>query len=200
MQRLALVAVALACGAVPAMAQDSETPAAPETAAEWMTWMPDPASLTMPALAYEETQENIDNYEKYYYFHREDTDFDTALADLRECDGHSRGLFRGNYSPDPTAAMVQYGVVGGAVGGLIAGAIANAIFGPAELRRKRRINMRRCMFFKGYSRFGLDEDLWNEFNFEEGASEVAERDRQEMLAVQALVASGPRPTTEELGL
>lgn len=200
MQRL-ILAVALACGSVPAMAQDAEdTQTAPQTPADWMVWVPDPASLTMPVLTYEETQENIDNYEKYYYFHREDTDFATALADLRECDGHARGLFRGNYTPDPTAAMVQYGVAAGAVGGLIAGVIADAIFGPAELRRKRRINMRRCMFFMGYSRFGIDEDLWEEFNFEEGASEVAEGDRQQMLAVQALVASGPRPSGEELGL
>ena len=182
---------------IPVMAQET---AQPETAGEWMTWMPDPAGLERPTLTFVEDQEDIDNYEKYYYFHRTDTDFVTAIGDLRECDGHARGLFRGNFYADPTAAMVQYGVAAGAAGGLIAGLMADAIFGPAQLRLKRRVNMRRCMFFKGYQRFGIDEDLWEAFNFEEGSSSVDEADRQRMLAQQALVASGPRPATKELGL
>ncbi len=152
----------------------------------------------MPELAFEETSSNRSNYDKYYYFHRVDTDFETALADIRECDAHARGLFRGNYYPD-AATTAMYGV-GGVIGGAIGGAIADAVFGSAEIRRRRRINMRRCMFYLGYDRFGLDELLWEAFNFEEGNSDVAEPDRQRMLALQALVASGPRPSTEELGL
>ncbi len=192
-----LLAAALACGSVPALAQEAD---APQTDAEWMAWVPSADSVSMPELAYEETQENIDNYEKYYYFHRPETDFETAFADIRECDAHARGLFRGNQNVDMGPAMIQYGMLGGAVGGLLGAAIGDAIYGSAEIRRKRRINMRRCMFFKGYARYGLDEDLWEEFNFEEGNSSVPEEDRQRMLAQQALVASGPQPTAQELGL
>ncbi len=60
--------------------------------------------------------------------------------------------------------------------------------------------MRRCMNYKGYDRFGLDKQLWEDFNFEEGNRQVAEADRQQMLARQALVASAARPLTAALGL
>lgn len=170
------------------------------TDVDWMAWVPVQDTVERPELAFEERQSDIDNYEKYYYFHRQDTEFETALADIRECDAHARGLFRGNSSVDMGPAMIQYGVLGGAVGGILGAAIGDAIYGSAEIRRKRRINMRRCMFFKGYDRYGLDKDLWEEFNFEEGNSSVLEEDRQRMLAQQALVASGPQPTAQELGL
>jgi hypothetical protein len=157
----------------------------------------------MPELAFVEDQNDRDNYEKYYYFNRPETDFPTALADLRECDAHARGLYRGNFFPNAgqtNAAAMQYGALAGAAGGLIAGIMMDAIMGPAQLRGKRRINMRRCMGFKGYARYGLDKDLWEAFNFEEGVGEVPEAERQLMLAGQARVASGPRPSTQELGL
>jgi hypothetical protein len=192
-----LLAAALACGSAPAFGQDGDD-VMPD--AYWMAWVPSEDSIEMPELAFEERQSDIDNYEKYYYFHRTETDFETALADIRECDAHARGLFRGNSSVDMGPAMIQYGVLGGAVGGILGAAIGDAIYGSAEIRRKRRINMRRCMFFKGYSRYGLEKDLWKEFNFEEGSTTVLEEDRQMMLAQQALVASGPQPQAEELGL
>ena len=95
--------------------------------------------------------------------------------------------------------MASYGL-GGVLGGAIGSALADAIYGSAEERRKRRVNMRRCMNFKGYARYGLSKDLWNEFNFEEGNRTVPEQERQGMLAQQAKVASGPKPAGGELGL
>jgi hypothetical protein len=97
-------------------------------------------------------------------------------------------------------AMLQYGFAAGAIGGLIGGAISQAIYGSAEARAKRRTNMRRCMNFKGYARHGLAKDLWQEFNFEEGLNSVDEKDRQQMLAVQALVASSGANGAEDIGL
>lgn len=194
--RLVMIACALSCVAVPAIGQETTEP---QTAQEWQAWVPDPASVEMPVLAFEEDQNDIDNYEKYYFFHREDTDFATALQDLRECDSHARGLFRGNWYPDMTSTTVMYGV-GGLMGGLIGGALSDAIHGSALIRLNRRVNMRRCLNYKGYSRFGIDKGLWEEFNFEEGNTDVAEGDRQQKLAQQALVASGSRPQAEELGL
>ncbi len=165
---------------------------------DWRDWQPDPAELSMPVLAFEADEGDVKSFKKYYYFNRADTSFEVALRDLRDCDELARGLAVGNYYPDAgTTAM--YGI-GGAIGGVIGGAIAQAIYGSAEARAKRRVNMRRCMHFKGYARHGLAKDLWQEFNFEEGNSTVEEEDRQRMLAVQALVASSDAIEAEDIGL
>jgi hypothetical protein len=88
----------------------------------------------------------------------------------------------------------------GAVGGMIGNAMAMAIFGSAEKRRLRRVNMRKCMSFKGYERYGLSKELWEKFNFEEGLTGVKESDRMGFLRQQALVAARYKPTTKGLGL
>lgn len=191
--KYSLVAAALFCMSSIATAQETAV-TDDMTDQDWMDWSPDASTIEMPALAFEESEKDTANYEKYYYFNRADTEFDVALADVRFCDELARGLATANYYPDPgTTAM--YGI-----GGAIGGAIANAIYGSAEERRKRRANMRRCMNFKGYERYGLSKDLWQEFNFEEGNSSVPEEDRQKMLAQQAKVAAGPVPEAEILGL
>jgi len=180
---------------MPAFAQDGS---APQSDADWMTWMPDPASLTLPAVAGAEPSSTND-YDKYFYFQRPDTDFATALADLRECDAYSRGI-----SPDGTLTL-GYGstmaaAVGGLLGGLLGSAIANDINARHEIPRRHRINMRRCMFFKEYSRYSIDKDVWKDFNFDPDDDELIEADRQGYLALQALVASGDSTTGPELGL
>jgi hypothetical protein len=63
----------------------------------------------------------------------------------------------------------------------------------------RRINMRKCMHYKGYSRYGLAKENWSPFNFEEGFDGLKEAERQTLLARQAKVASGPAPAGKELG-
>lgn len=196
-----LAASAMLAAATPAVAQDTAeatTARKPANDAEWRAWMPEEAAISMPALVFAESPEDATNYQKYYYFHRPDTSFADALADIRQCDEFARGLYGGDYYPNP-AYTALYGV-GGALGGAIGGAMAQAIYGSAEERRKRRVNMRRCMSFKGYQRYGLSKDLWQEFNFEEGNREVPEAERQRMLAMQAKVASGPLPSTKGLGL
>lgn len=160
--------------------------------------IPDPAAVTIPDLAFAETPEIAATYDKYYYFHRPDTGFAEALADIRECDGFARGLSSGM-----TSADVPYpyaGTMAGALGGAIGNAFAAAVFGSAEKRKLRRVNMRRCMHYKGYERYGLDKDIWQRFNFEEGLSRVGEDERQAKLAQQAKVASGPSPQQKGLGL
>ena len=144
-------------------------------------------TLKMPVLEYKATPEDDGNYDKYYFFHRKDTDFPTAYADITECDGYARALassFKG--------ADVQYPYVGtmaGAAGGVIANAMMAAIFIPGEKRRMRRVNMRQCMGFKGYDRLGLSKDLWEAFNFEEGTGAEEEQSRIKALKLQALVAA-----------
>ncbi len=168
-------------------------------AADLLTAIPDPAKVVRPELAFKATPEIEATYAKYFYFHRADASFTDALADIRECDGFARGLSMGrDYNvavPYPYA-----GTLAGGIGGAIGSALAVAIFGSAELRKQRRVNMRRCMHYKGYQRYGLEKERWQAFNFEEGLSSVKEVDRQRMLAQQALVASSPIPAQKDLGL
>ena len=172
--------------------------ASAQTTLDPMTAVPDPASVVMPDLAFTATAEDEGTFDKYYYFHRADTRFTEALADLRECDGYASGLTSGYRYQD--APYPYSGTMAGAAGGIIANALMAAIFIPAEKRRVRRINMRRCMGYKEYARFGLSKDLWQKFNFEEGFSGEAEERRQAMIAQQAKVASSSVPTTRALGL
>jgi hypothetical protein len=157
----------------------------------------DPATITLPDLKFTSDAKLEKDFDKYFYFHRDSTDFKTALADLRDCDGLSRGLASpyGNMDVPYPYNATPGGLVGGALGNLMVA----AIFGSAQVRATRRINMRRCMHFKGYQRYGLPKDIWKEFNFEEGFSELAEDKRQAFLKQQAKATSGPKPQTAELG-
>jgi hypothetical protein len=158
----------------------------------------DIAKVEMPELAFQATPEDEKNFDKYYFFNRPGTDFATAYADISECDGYARGLASGityQQAPYPYA-----GTMAGAIGGAIGNAMAVAIFGSAEKRRLRRVNMRKCMNFKGYERYGLAKDKWEPFNFEEGLSGVSETDRRRYLKQQALVAASYKPVTKGLGL
>ena len=162
---------------------------------------PDPAKLTMPVLAFTPTPLDVADYDKFFYFHRAGTGFPEAYADVKECDALSSGInFYHDSSAAVAAASAQYGVAAGAIGGAIGSAIADAIFGSAERRRLKRISLRNCMGFKGYARYGLNQDLWKKFNFEEGLGRKREAVREEALQLQALVASGPQPQGKELGL
>ncbi len=157
----------------------------------------DVAAIVVPTLDGKPGVTDAADYDKYYYFHRANTDFKAALADVRDCDGLARGLtstsgyggYYGGYG----------GVVGAGVGGAIGAVMAEAIFGSAEKRARRRVNMRRCMFYKGYQRFGIDKDVWKQFNFEEGFGPIDEKDRQTFLKQQAKIAAGPTPIAQELG-
>jgi hypothetical protein len=190
LMRAALAAGAAACVWVsPTVASEKVDP---------MTFVPDLASVKMPELAFTASPETEADFDKYYYFHREGTSFSEALADLRDCDGFASGLSSG-YTYQAAPYPYTY-TMAGAAGGVIGNAMVAAIFGSAEKRRIRRFNMRRCMNFKGYDRYGIEKGLWQEFNFEEGFSGEEEEVRQAKLAQQALVASGAKPSAKALGL
>jgi hypothetical protein len=174
--------------------------AAPATAAP-EALIPSPDGLAMPKLDFTATPEIEADFDKYFYFHRASTTFAEAYADIHECDALASGssIYLGGNAATAGAAA-QYGVLPAAIGSAIGSAIADAIFGSAARREQRRVNLRNCMGFKGYQRFGLSRDLWTEFNFEEGMGRKKEDRRNDALALQALVASGPAPTTKELGL
>ncbi len=152
------------------------------------------AAVIVPSLAFEETPVIADDFEKYFYFHRADTSFDEAFADISYCDALSSGISYNAYGG--TYYNPYGGTLGGALGGAIGSAMADAIFGSAERRRIRRINIRNCMGFKGYDRYGLEKGLWEQFHFE--GSTVEPEKRQAFLMMQARVASGPQPATKVL--
>jgi hypothetical protein len=157
------------------------------------------AAIPMPELAFDASTVRESDFEKYYYFHRAKTDFNAAYADIQECDALSSGIsyYRGSAEPYPGYYATQYGI-GGVIGSVIGEAIADAIYGSSLRRKTRRINMRNCMGFKGYQRYGLAKSLWREFNFEEGGGRVSDNVRDAALKRQALVASGPKPTGKVL--
>ncbi len=167
----------------------------------------DPASVPMPDIAFVPTEADRADFDKYFFFHRSDTDFATAYADLDECDNYAAGRPTGPQMDMSyllamqNQAMAQYGAAAGAAGGLIGGMIVGAIVDAqmaAQRRKLRRGIMRHCMAFKGYSAFGLSKAKWTTFNFEEGWSAEAEDSRMHYLRLQAKVASGPRPSVGEL--
>lgn len=163
--------------------------------------IPSPEGLTMPKLEFTPTPVDEGDYDKYFYFHRANTTFAQAYADIKECDALASGssIYLGGNSGVMNNAVMQYGMAG-AIGGAIGSAMADAIFGSAARRAQRRANLRNCMHYKDYQRFGLSHELWSEFNFEEGNGRKKEGVRNDALALQALVASGPEPKTKELGL
>lgn len=156
-------------------------------------------AIAMPDLAYTPDPTIAADSDKYFFFHREGTDFSVAYADITECDSLASGInfYMGGNDAIMQNAIMQYGAAG-AIGGAIGGLMADAIFGSAERRRIKRINLRNCMFYKGYDRYGLKKDLWQAFHFEEGLSRENAKDREAALLKQARVASGPKPQIEVL--
>ena len=180
-------------GTAQAQYVDSNAPPAPTfTAAEI-------EAVPMPELAFDASAVDADDFEKYFYFHRPDTSFEVAYADITECDALTSGLtYYGGASQSMLSQQTAMYGLGGAIGGAIGSVLADAIFGSGERRKQRRINMRNCMFYKGYDRYGLEKDLWQEFHFEEGNSREEAESRAAKLMMQARVASGPTPQQEAL--
>jgi hypothetical protein len=156
----------------------------------------DPATVPLPELSFTEAVGDKDGYDKYFYFVRADTDFATAYQDIRECDSLTRGMR--TYMSGGTVPYPYAGTMAGAVGGAIGGMLADAIFGSAQRRSMRRTNLRTCMGYKGYGRYGLSKDLWTKFNFEEGLGGVGDEERQKFLQMQAKAAVAGKPRSEEL--
>lgn len=157
----------------------------------------DPATVEIPDLGFVETPEHIENYDKYFYFVRADTDFATAYADVRECDDYARGLRFFNMGVD--VPYPYAGTLAGALGGILGSVLSDAISGSAQRRQLRRTNLRTCMGYKGYGRFGLPKAIWVKFNFSEGNSPPSEADRETCLRQQAKIASGAMPQRRALG-
>jgi len=156
----------------------------------------------MPKLDFVPTSVDEDNYDKYFYFHREGTSFAQAYDDIRECDALASGssIYVGGDADVMAGATAAYGLLASALATSLGSPIEDAIYGSAARRAQRRASMRNCMGFKQYQRYPLTSTLWKAFNFEEGLGRKKEGTRLQALALQALVASGPKPKMKELEL
>lgn len=133
-----------------------------------------------------------------FYFHKVGVALQTAEADIRECDAYNQGLVFGPAVPDLFPPNRQSesvvpgpylpGVAGGSparmmIGGVVVGAISSVVL-PAQMRIIAAANLRHCMSFKGYKRYGLSEELWKTLNT--GPYDAVVR-------AKASIASGPQP-------
>jgi hypothetical protein len=155
-------------------------------------------AVAMPVLAYQPDPGIEADFEKYFFFHREETSFDQAFADITECDALAHGItkYGSDWPPTVSQRTMDLGHVLGSMTALTNP--FDAIFGSGERRWIRRYNIRTCMFYKGYDRYGLEKTLWQAFHFEEGLGRKNEQVRLAALLKQARVASGPKPPLEVL--
>jgi hypothetical protein len=135
----------------------------------------------VPDLSFVPTPAIERGYDKFFVYHREATDFATAYADLKECDAYARGI-----SLHVPAA------------GALTALVVDAIVGAAQRHDISRRNMRTCMRFKEYHRYGLPEALWKRVGLDPASGSPGEAER--LLRLQARIASGPRPPAGDLGL
>jgi hypothetical protein len=151
--------------------------------------LPDPASIATPDVTPSSDPKIRENGYKFYYFHRSDVSFEEAYQDLRECRTH---LVSGG--PAALPGFIPWGEqhqrekVEGTplVGGLVVGAIAAVVI-PKMIRGQQSNKMRRCMGTRGYDRYAIPEETWNLLN---------EGDEQQLIQLQAKLASGPKPADE----
>jgi len=120
-----------------------------------------------PPLAFTPTPDVARDFDKYFYFHRDNTSFAEALADIIECDYLSH--------------VAEFGAFSGSRGLMT-----------------HKANLRVCMGYKGYRRYGLPRDLWLKFNAEDSKAPPPEAEHTRMMMQQARLASGPAPAQPAL--
>ena len=172
-----LFASILACHAVPAVAQD-------DIAAS----LPDPATIKVPDVAPSNDPKVIGDGYKFYYFHNPSVTFAEAYVDLRECRLH---LVRAGFAKlpgfIPFVATNRNKTIHTTPNFGLVGAGLSAIISPKLIRGVQSNTMRRCMEPRGYARYPVPEPVWQTLN---------EGDEQQILLMQAKLASGPTPAAE----
>lgn len=185
----AALAAAALCLAMPATAQNTEIKPVER---------PDPASLSLPDMAFKPTPKDVRRYDTYYYFHKPGVSYEHAFADLDQCHGYALSSQLSVLTPtiiplgaaalqDDSSrraaysnAFVMYGLIGMGLA---------AIFISEAEDDNARATVRKCMTYKHYVRYGLSRALFKKI--EEGAD--AQR-----LGRWALIAAGPAPQAQVL--
>jgi hypothetical protein len=169
-----LACAALAGTALPAGAQVADGP-------------PDPSTISMPDMT--PSPEAIADGWKYFYFQKPGVSYADAYADFSEC---YRFLSTYAYSSArlprfapwaqpidgprrPPMPQSPYGLMGNVILSIVSGPL---------VRRDRIARMRRCMEPRGYARYPLREEIWDQL-----VDDYSPR----TIAMQALAASRPAP-------
>ncbi|MGH3428466.1 MAG: hypothetical protein ACRDQZ_13015, partial [Mycobacteriales bacterium] len=157
---------------------------------------PDPATVTIPDVTVPLSDRDARNFEDDYFFQKPGVSYETAFADIDTC--RMYGLSARAISAPPTVVPLsgavvqrsesasprlfsQYGVVGGLIAGaLIAEAEEDAAQGA----------VRRCLFYKGYRRYGTSRAVFDAINSGTDVDKAAR---------MARIASGPTPATRDIG-
>ena len=151
----------------------------------------DPAKVTVPPLVFTPKPRDGGNEWRYHVFQKDGVSFEIALADLRQCTAYTNGLV----AQAPIPAFVPFGASGFAVAGprfanmgLVGNLVIDAFMSGMQSEMES-YNLRRCMTYKGYRRYGVTRKLWSELT--KGSSE-------EVTVRMALIASGAKPQAEAL--
>lgn len=168
--------------------------AAPATGQPGAPPVPDPASVTVPALTGLRDPAVVKDGAKYYVFWRADTSFQQAYADIADC-ARFTPMAAGNAAllpmfiawrgkpearDDSSPPSHPYGLVGDVMGALIMGS-------ATQLAAQGRLHA--CLAPLGYQRFPIPKATWKVIAAD--ASPAA-------IAVRAKIASGPRPDADPL--
>ncbi len=148
-----------------------------------------PADVGAQVAAYRPAAEDEGQFRKYFFFRKTGVSPQDARADLAECRGYTRGLVYAPLLPKhvPPARWAVQGADSHMYG--LGGEVALALVSPALVRAVAAANLRKCMGFKGYERYGLSKDLWEALN---------PKDADQALALQAQIAAGPAPAQAAL--
>lgn len=139
----------------------------------------DPSTIIVPDIAAD--TRSLGNENKFFVFHRPNTSFAAAEADVRFC---MRYINQTMFPPmpdfvpwedaPPVGDAPRYA---GLIGQLVVDGVARSL---------RQSNVMRCMLPRGYVRYRISEGLWKEINY---------RELESSIMIQAKIASGPTPPT-----
>jgi hypothetical protein len=152
--------------------------------------LPDPTGITLPDMSGNDDPKVMKNGYKFFYFHNSAVSFAEAHADLTECRSH---LVAGAFLPMPgfvpwVETNKRKIVTGPSQFGLV-GAVISSIIAPKAERGIRNNKMRRCMGVRGYVRYAVKEASWDVLN---------EGEEPKLIAMQAKLATGPKPDAKEV--
>jgi len=140
MPRFNLVVIALSAGCAPIIA------AAGPATAPW-------------------TAPSDDGDDKYFAFHKPGVELSRARADIQEClDYMTRSQA---FGPPPKFVLLgdpagsRRPVSGGAIPGGLAGEMIAGMISRSFAMKTSRGNLRRCMSYKGYTRYAIDKAAWS---------------------------------------
>lgn len=162
---------------------------APADAADSTAMLPDPAAIAVPDVTPSTDPKVRDQGYKFYYFHNPSVSFAEAYQDLKECrahlpvggpanvpgfvpwdEAHRRKVYEGFTAPSVAHAVVYSAIA--------------AVILPKMERGVRSNKMRRCMGTRGYDRYAIPESVWDKLN---------DADEEQLILMQAKLASGPKP-------